>query len=106
MDGASLPSARPDRPAVSARCLITVDGARLRAALTDIGYGGMGLAAPGAASRLATGDRFTAEVEGLGRVALECRWTRGERVGAQFTHEDAMQPRVAAFLAERGIDAR
>ncbi len=102
---ASRAPGRPDRPSVLMPCPLELGGARLSAQLVDIGYGGIGLTLPDTAERIEPGMLFHAAIEGLGVAEVECRWRRGNRIGAQFKDEDALHGKVEAFLKERSLSA-
>lgn len=103
MDGGTRSAGRPDRPAVSAPCRVQVAGLSATAQLADIGLGGLGLVVASQPELFEPDMPFQVSVEGLGVVEVECRWRRGNRIGAQFADEDAVQDQVRAFLAARGI---
>ncbi|MDJ0824870.1 MAG: PilZ domain-containing protein [Rhodobacter sp.] len=103
--GAAHASDRPDRPSVAMPCVVDLGGMQLEAQLVDIGYGGLGLLLPEQADLFEPETLFEVSIEGLGIIEVECRWRRGERIGAQFFDETAMQTRVQWFMDMHGIVA-
>ncbi len=99
----SLSGPRTDRVPLDVPCTVRVDGHDAAARVIDISLGGLGLSMDFEdAVAFEQGSEGVVEIKGIGRFEIECRWIKGNRLGAQFLDDAAAAERVQAYFDANG----
>ena len=95
---------RTDRVPLDVPCTVRVEGHDTTARVIDISLGGLGMSlAFEDAVAFDQGTPGLVEIDGIGRFEIECRWVKGNRLGAQFLDDAAAAERVQAYFDANGF---
>ena len=105
-DFSSPSGPRTDRVPLRLPCSIRVHGQDTAGRVIDISLGGLGLSLGFEdAVEIDQGTEGTVDIEGIGQFEIECRWVKGNRVGAQFLDDVAASEKVQAYFDANGFAA-
>ncbi len=97
---------RTDRVPLDLPCTVHINGHDVQARVIDISLGGLGLSlAFDDLVEFRQGIEGVVSIDSIGRFEIECRWVKGNRIGAQFRDDAGAAKTVQAYFDANGLVA-